>query len=285
MNRILLPTLVILLLAVTAVQIRSARSETIPAPSATRAAAVASIVAEGRVSAYPGGEITVGSDVTGRIVSIPVEEQQQVRKGDLLALVNADDTRAALAESQSRVGEIDADIRLFEYEVSRARALFQAEVGTRQTWDKAMRDLDAAKARRQSALAEVRRLDAVLAKTRIVSPIDGIVITRHTDRGEMVSEGDAVVTVANLDRVRVESEVDEFDTARVRAGAPVKISAEGYDRYWRGTVEEIPHSVVSRRLNPPDPSKPIDTRVLLVKIALAEATPLKLGQRVEVEFE
>lgn len=44
-------------------------------------------------------------------------------------------------------------------------------------------------------------------------------------------------------------------------------------------------AVTSRRLNPPDPSKPIDTRVLLVKVAFAESAPLKLGQRVEVAFE
>jgi hypothetical protein len=42
---------------------------------------------------------------------------------------------------------------------------------------------------------------------------------------------------------------------------------------------------VNRRLNPQDPAKPIDTRVLLVKVAFAEPTPLKLGQRVEVRME
>ena len=63
------------------------------------------------------------------------------------------------------------------------------------------------------------------------------------------------------------------------------MSAEGFDRAWRGTIEEIPDSVVNRRLKPQDPSKPIDTRVLLVKVAFAEPTPLKLGQRVEVKIE
>jgi hypothetical protein len=65
----------------------------------------------------------------------------------------------------------------------------------------------------------------------------------------------------------------------------VQVSAEGFDREWRGSIEEIPDSVVNRRLKPQDPSKPIDTRVLLVKVAFAEPTPLKLGQRVEVKIE
>ena len=286
MNRLLYPVIGILLAATAVVQMRAARSETTPSkPAATAPATPFAVVAEGRVSAHPGGEVTIGSDVAGRIETLAVEEQQSVRKGDLIAIVNADDTRAALAESRARVGELEADIRLFELESARAKELFAGEVGSRQAWDKALRDVDAARARRTSALAEVARLEAVLAKTRIESPIDGVVITRHVDRGESLVEGDRVVTVADLSRLRVEAEVDEYDVARVQLGGAVKIRAEGYEKTWKGTVQEIPHSVISRRLNPPDPSKPIDTRVLLVKVAFAEPAPLKLGQRVEVLFE
>jgi hypothetical protein len=86
-------------------------------------------------------------------------------------------------------------------------------------------------------------------------------------------------------QLRIEAEVDEFDTARVALGASVSITAEGYvPTKWRGTVEEIPDSVVSRRTRPADPGRPIDARVLAVKFAFGEATPLKLGQKVEVEF-
>ena len=286
MNRFLFPAIGILLAVVAVVQLRSARAEGVVAKASTAAAGPApAVVAEGRISTYPGGEVIVGTDVAGRIERIAVEEQQRVRRGDLIAVVNADDTRAALAEARARVGELEADIRLFRLESARAKELFDAEVGSRQAWDKANRDIDAAQARRTSALAEVARLEAVLAKTRIESPIDGVVIARHVHRGESVIEGNRIVTVADLARVRVEAEVDEFDTARIVLGMPATIGAEGYDRTWRGSVEEIPHSVVSRRINPPDPSKPIDTRVLLVKVAFAEPAPLKLGQRGEVSFE
>jgi HlyD family secretion protein len=284
MNRILFPIIGLLLAVVAVLQLRASGSDP-AAPVSKPAAAAARVVAEGRVSAYPGGEVIVGTEVAGRIERIAVEEQQRVRKGDLIAVVNADDTLAELEEARARIGELDADIRLYEVEVNRARGLFEAEVGSRQAWDRAQRDLEAAIARRTSAVANVTRLEAELAKTRIAAPIDGVVITRHVDRGENVIEGQGVVTVANLEKVRIESEVDEFDVARVKLGAAVKITAEGYEDSWRGTVEEIPSSVVSRRLNPPDPSKPIDTRVLMVKIAFAEPAPLKLGQRVEVRFE
>ncbi|HKO55371.1 MAG TPA: efflux RND transporter periplasmic adaptor subunit [Thermoanaerobaculia bacterium] len=284
MKRLLFPLIGIVILVVTVTQVKASRQNK-PAPAAPAAPVAANIMAEGRVVTYPGSQVTVGSDVAGTIESIRVEEKDVVRKGDVLAVVRADDTRAALAEARSRVGEADADIRLFELESERAQRLFREDVGSKQAWEKAERDIDAARARRASAVAEVRRLEAVVAKTVIKAPIDGVVITRDIHPGEAIESGAPVVTIADLTKTRIEAEVDEFDAARVALGANASIAAEGFDgQKWRGTIEEIPDSVTSRRLKPQDAAKPIDTRVLLVKIALAEAAPLKLGQRVEVQI-
>jgi len=275
----------IILVAVAIFEVRATRIAAAPRPGKARPASLQSveISAEGRVVAYPGAEVTVGSEVAGTIERLNVMEKDMVRRGDVLAVVKADDARAALAEARARVGEAEADIRLFESERERAQRLWHEDVGSKQAAEKAERDLDAARARRATAKAEVTRLAAVVEKTQIVAPIDGVVIGRFAHAGESIAIGAPVVTIADLNKTRVEAEIDEFDAARVRLGAHVGIAAEGYDaRQWTGTIEEIPDSVTSRRLKPQDPSKPIDTRVLLVKVALGEPTPLKLGQRVEV---
>lgn len=284
MNRILYPILGVLVLAATVVQVNATRRKPAP-PRVDKIADTPRVVAEGRVVTYPGAEVTVGSDVAGTIAQLAVIEKQAVRRGDTIAMIQADDTRAALGVARARVGEADADIRLFESEVARAQNLFQVDIGSKQAWEKADRDLDAARARRASAAAEVTRLEALVDKTILTAPIDGVVITRHVHAGETVATGEPVVTIADLGKMRVEAEIDEFDVARVSVGAAVQIEAEGFERTWPGTIEEIPDSVINRRLKPQDPSKPIDTRVLLVKIAFAEPTPLKLGQRVEVKIE
>lgn len=283
MNRILYPALAVLLLVATVAQVRANRPKPEAKPQ-TAEAHVQRVVAEGRVVTYPGAEVTVGSDVTGTIDRLAVEEKESVRAGQIIAVVRADDTRAALSVARARVGEAEADIRLFEAEVARAKHLHSEDVGSKQAWDKAERDLDSARARLASATAEVRRLAALVEKNVITAPIDGVVITRHVHAGETIDVGAPLVTIANLKKTRVEAEIDEFDTARVRLGANVEVMAEGFDRTWKGTIEEIPDAVVNRRLKPQDPSKPIDTRVLLVKVAFAEQTPLKLGQRVEVRM-
>lgn len=283
MNRILYPILGILIVGATVVQVKATRPKAAPA-RVDRVAEKPRVIAEGRVVAYPGAEVTIGTDVDGTIARLTVNEKDQVKRGETIAVIRADDTRAALAVARARVTEADADIRLFQSEVARAQNLFQVDIGSKQAWEKADRDLDAARARRASAAAEVARLEALVDKTIITSPIDGVVITRHVHAGETMATGDAIVTVADLAKTRIEAEIDEFDVARVKLGANVEISAEGFERAWRGTIEEIPDSVVNRRIKPQDPSKPIDTRVLLVKVAFAEPTPLKLGQRVEIKI-
>jgi len=286
MNRILYPILGILVVIATVAQVSANR----PKANAHPAAAVHAdqqprVVAEGRVVTYPGAEVTVGTDVAGTIERLNVEEKQSVRRGEVLAVIRADDTRAALAVARAEVGVAEADIRLYQAEVERADHLWQQDVGSKQALDKAGRDLDSARARAASAAAEVRRLQALVAKTVITAPIDGVVMTRHVQPGETVDTGAALLTIADLRKTRVEAEIDEFDTARMHLGAAVNVTAEGFDRTWRGTIEEIPDGVVNRRLKPQDPSKPIDARVLLVKVAFAEPTPLKLGQRVEVRID
>lgn len=282
MKKLIAPALGMLIVIITVVQVRANRVS--PSQPAARSSAPAHVVAEGRVATYPGAEVTVGTDVAGTIDKLDVREQDVVHKGDVIATLRADDMRAALREARARIGEADADIKLFELETERAERLYRENIGSKQTWERSERDLDAARARRASALAEALRLEAVVEKTVIKAPIDGVVIARMHQRGETINAGDSLITIADLHRTRIEAEVDEFDASRVRNGGEVSIAAEGYDARWKGVIEEVPGNVVSRRLKPQDPSKPIDTRVLLVKVAMAESTPLKLGQRVEVEF-
>jgi RND family efflux transporter MFP subunit len=208
-----------------------------------------------------------------------------VKKGQLVAELLADDLRAELAESRAHLDEAEAEIRLAEVELERAERLLAKEVDTASRRDKALRDLEVARAREATAAASAKRIEAELAKRRVVSPIDGVVVVRHVDAGEAIEARAGIVTIADLSRVRIEAEVDEFDAGRLVLGSPVVILAEGYDgTRWSGTVEEIPDAVSGRKLKPQDPGKPSDTRVLLVKIKLGEPTPLKLGQRVEVEI-
>jgi HlyD family secretion protein len=265
-------------------QIRGAASSASATPTRAKAASAADsrIRAEGRLAAYPGAQVVVGTEFAGTLSRLSVQEKDVVHRGQVLAEIRADEQRAQLAEARSRIAEARADVAFYDVEADRNLELIKSHSVPRNSVDRAIRDRDAARARLQNAIATAQRIEAVLDKARIVAPIDGVVLLRHVEPGETVAVGAQLFTLADLSKVRVEAEVDEFDIATMALGSEVEITAEGFANSWKGRVEEIPNSVGPRKLKPQDPGKPSDTRVLLVKVALSEPTPLRLGQRVEV---
>jgi RND family efflux transporter MFP subunit len=276
----------ILLTAYVVFQIRGTASGAGAAPTQAKPASAldARIRAEGRLAAYPGGQVVVGTDFAGTLTRLSVNEKDVVHRGDLLAEIRADEQRAQLGEARGRIAEVKADLTLYELEADRLQRLWNSQAVARNALDRAVRDRDSARARLQNAVATAHRIEAILDKARIISPIDGVVLLRHVHPGETVPAGAQLFTLTDLSKVRVEAEVDEFDIASVAIGSEAEITAEGFPNSWKGRVEEIPDGVGPRKLKPQDPGKPTDTRVLLVKVALSKPTALKLGQRVEVSL-
>ena len=209
----------------------TARTEAIRMARARRGPQSASsgrITAEGRVVAYPGAEVTVGTEVLGTIINMPARENAAVRKGDLLVELRADDVKASLREAHFRLIEAEAGLRLLRARFQLDR-IFPSPTGKPpQAADHRADEQAAAVARRDAAKATVERLEAEAVKYRIIAPIDGVVISRHVDPGETVTPGSPLVTIVDLSRLRVEAEVDEFDIAGIALAAKATITAEGY---------------------------------------------------------
>ncbi len=84
------------------------------------------VVAEGRVVAYPGAEVVVGTEVEGRLVRLLVEEKMPVRRGELIAELNAEDLVAERAEAEARVLEAEADLHYFDRDSAATRRSWPA---------------------------------------------------------------------------------------------------------------------------------------------------------------
>ncbi|MGH2625031.1 MAG: efflux RND transporter periplasmic adaptor subunit, partial [Anaerolineales bacterium] len=201
--RVLFPMLGVVLLAAFVWQSRQVAGAIAAGPSpaergqessAARGPGGSGIRAEGRLVTYPGAQVTVGTDLGGTIARLVVAEKDAVRRGQLIAEIDAAEQRAALAEARARVAEVEADLRLAEVEVGRTGALRESALVSQQSLDRDVRDRDAARARYDIAAAAVRRLEAVVAKARIIAPLDGVVISRAVEPSETVSQGDAIVT-------------------------------------------------------------------------------------------
>ncbi len=233
--------------------------------------------------AYPGAEVTIGADAVGRLLRVNVEEGDLVRKGQVLAEIDASDLIASRDEAKARLEEAIAERRLAQLNADRKARLFAEGVIPAFDRDAASRDVEITQARIETANASIRRLDATIAKTLMIAPISGTVTSRIVNAGQMVDRGDAAFIVADLNRVRIEGEAHEADADRVAIGAEVEIRADGFPgQSFHGRVEEIPGSVTLRRIKPQDPARPTDVRVLALKVAFDGKTPLKLGSTVDL---
>ena len=271
-------------LGATALVLHSGQARPRPAGPAPEAAP-GRIRCEGRVAAYPGADIIVAAEYGGRIASLPVHELERVPAGHILARLDAHEQEASLEAARARVRELDAQLRFLALEQGRQRNLLAEGAVGQRSFDDADSRLKLAQAQREAALATVGQLQAAVAKLTLTAPFAGTIIERMPSAGEQLPAGGRLLRLANLDHLRVEAEVDEYDLPRLQVGGLADVEVEGRPGRVQGRVEEIPAAVSQRNLKALDPARPSDIRVALVKITLPAGTGLKLGQRVELAIQ
>lgn len=272
------------LLAATALQARGPKAqEPVPARTPLPRAAV---TAEGRVVTYDGADVIVSAERGGRLISVRVIENERVRKGQVLAEIDSEELRASLAEARATIREVESNLGLAEINANRRRELAREGIVAAHDLDTAVHELGTLRARRETAQATAERYESQLRKMRILSPIDGVVVSRDIEPGETVVAGQRAFAIADTSKLRVTGEADEADAGALRVGAPVIITSDAYPgRHFPGHVETVSDAVTLRKLKAEDPARPTDTRVIGMKVAFDEANPLKLGTTVELRIE
>jgi HlyD family secretion protein len=124
----------------------------------------------------------------------------------------------------------------------------------------AARSLDAAR-------AELERAETDLQRSRVLSPIDGTVLTVNTRAGEK-PPASGILNLGNLDRMTAEVEIYQTQIGRVDVGQPVEISAEALPRKLTGTVDKVGLEVRRQSLVDANPAANTDARVVRVTVAL-----------------
>jgi HlyD family secretion protein len=146
-------------------------------------------------------------------------------------------------------------------------------------------DVDMASADLSNARGLLDEALAYLDKSRIRSPIDGVVLRKHRRAGEMVSVNfdSPVVTVGDIGSLRVRADVDEKDVDKVKLGQKAYMTADAYTgkRFW-GKVMRIAKILGRKNVRTDDPAEKSDTKVLEVLIDLDGPVYLPVGLRMDV---
>ena len=204
---------------------------------------------------FEANEVVVSSESRGQLRYFAPTEGAQLAEGQAVALV--DTTQLALERAQilaqhastgSRVVEVDRQITALEAQrevaertLERTRRLMSQQAATAQQLDQAEREyrvfaaqVEAAKAQRRSVTqqsgssdARVAQLNDLIARSRILNPVTGVVLATYARAGEIVQPGQPLYRIANLDTLTLRAYVSASQLAGLRLGQRVNVSVDG----------------------------------------------------------
>lgn len=207
-------------------------------------------------------QASVSSKITGRLEYLGVEEGSVVEEGEVLARLENADYAAALAQREAELAtaragleEAEAERDQLRRDVVRTKDLQARGLASDQQTEQLESQLATAEARVNRVRAQLQAAEAAvgvaranLENTYIRAPFSGTVLRKDAEVGEVVAPAvtgggltrGAVVTMADLETLEVEVDVNEAYIARIRSGQPASIDLDAYpDTSFRGRVRQI----------------------------------------------
>lgn len=166
-------------------------------------------------------EVTVSSELGGKLIKVKKEEGDSVKKGELLAEVDSEVLQAQVEQAEAGV-----EIAKLNLEAAEDRGI--------------EKQIDIAKAQLRQARAALKQARANLKKTKIKSPISGTIIEKYFEQGELITPGSSLFVISNLTQVTLTVYVEEKNLGKVKLGQKVEVKVDAYpDRTFDGLVSKI----------------------------------------------
>jgi HlyD family secretion protein len=244
-----------------------------------------SVVATGKIE--PVTKVEIKSKASGIIQNLPVNVGDSVHKGEVICKLDENNVlpqvrqfQAALSLAQANLQSAEADYQRYKVDAAgpdvpflkrdmdRARDMYKEQIGPRSVVDDAEKNYEMALNRQKSAVVNLGVAQAAIAKakaaieqaraalaqseddlrnTTIVSPIDGVVLSRDREVGDAVSSiltmgsgATLIMTLGDLSEVYVKGKVDESDVGKIYVGQPARIKVESFpNQSFYGKVTKI----------------------------------------------
>lgn len=233
------------------------RPPTVLVVSPTFGPAVQAVYAPGTVEGTV--MMPIASRNNARIIELKAEEGEDVKEGQILAVLEDADLKQTLEELLSRQKYAQA-----EYE--RQEIMRKSGTTSITLYEKAKSDFEAATAAVARGVAQMNYL-------KLISPTSGIVIKRDGEVGELVQINQAVFWLLGGSKLRISAEVDEEDIGKVQPGQKVLIRADAFRGVvYNGTVQSI------------TPKGDPIARSYRVRVSLDPESPLKIGMTTEINI-
>ena len=189
------------------------------------------------------------SEISGLASEVRFEEGQRVKEGQVLVVLRSDILRKRLQAAKSNFEQAMSELEIARIDLKRREKLFEKKSISEQTYDENRYRVIGSEKRAASLNAQVEQLVIELRKKIIRAPFDGVVIKRHVDRGEWISEGETVAVIGKDDVIDIVAELPEKIIAYVKIGMSVSAAANG-NKFSGTVVAIVPKGDVSTRTFP-----------------------------------
>ena len=200
----------------------------------------------------------VGALVSGEILKIYVDYNSEVKKGDLMAVIDQtqilaslEEARASLSSATENLSSSKKAYELAKRNYERYKVLYDKNYVSKVDLESyelayvnAKSSLNAAQASVVRAQANVDSAEKNLSNTKIVSPIDGVVLTRKVSEGQTITAGfstpELFVVAQDLTKMQIEAKVSEADIVKIKPGQHATFTLDGYmGEKFNGTVRQV----------------------------------------------
>ena len=226
---------------------------------------------DGTVRAYV---VTMAPEVAGRIVELPVRDNQFVKKGDLLMVIEPTNYEIAVKSGEATVERTKATAIVARADYERREKLMSSAVSEEEKQTFKAKSLSA-EADYRDAQANLEQARVNLERTRISSPVNGYVTNLLAQLGDYANVGENLISLVNADSFWVDGYFEETNLEGIRVGDPASVRLMGYSEIVQGHVDSI-----ARGINVPN-ARPNDQGLATVNPIF---TWVRLAQRIPVRI-
>ena len=194
---------------------------------------------DGTVRAYV---VTMAPEVAGRIVELPVADNQFVHKGDLLMVIDPTNYKIAVSLNEAAVQQAQANAQNAEREAKRRQQLTDLAATTEEKQTYASNAI-ATQAQYQQAQANLDQARVNLKRTEIRSPVNGWVTNLLAQLGDYVNVGQNEISLVDADSFWVDGYFEETNLGSIQIGDPASVKLMGYRQIVRGHVGSIARGI------------------------------------------
>jgi RND family efflux transporter MFP subunit len=184
-------------------------------------------------------ETSVGSKLLARVSEVNLKAGQRVNKGDVLIRLDDTDLQAKLQQAHAMLTAAEAVRQQAESDEKRLSNLMKTNAVSRQEYENSATKLRAADADLRRAQEAVKEGQVALDWATLRAPMDGVVIDKKIDVGDMVTPGQILVTLFDPSRMQLVASVRESLAHRLQTGQTLGVRIEGLDKQCQGTISEI----------------------------------------------